>query len=772
MKIHNNILQNHIISSPTWSDLVRYAACRDRSDNTVDFPFKGQDVEDFRLLNQAWPTLVGGRQLEIFKKATVGLSKLTTSIPERFFDNDRDRLIEFLGFGEELARFVPAFPVHFGAIPTRCDFIVNAEGSHCLELNVGVHLGGWQSGLWEKNYRESSLVSGFLASNARQLYYRDPIKAMFLAMIRDAWSLIRDKRLTIGVFRERIAPEQTAGYMNQILPLLIRSLKLDLEAEVISFSNKDPLTYRDSCLRVGDREVQVVIETEPAENRPELMMRAFDEGNVRFSSRWTHHFMSNKLFLALLSTHEQSPTLSPEERSLIRKFVPWSRVIKAGEVDYHGRQIDLHRLLVQERDHLVLKRGRSSSGAHVVVGRHTSQDVWETRVEEAFAEGVWMVQDYVETPRHLYADDRGNPAHHGLVWGTFAFGDLYGGAWARMIAGDDIINFNRGATHGIVFEVVNEEEEPAPTISPEGRETYANLSAQAADFLDFVAECPECQKPYDFREVNMPGVDDQHRYPLQPWPLLIGSEKLAELERAAVATTRLVKSIPERIFENDPKRIASFYRVDEPGFIELLLSEPNGIDGALCRGDFIDSGNGLKCLEVNINARLGGWEMQAWEDRFLAIDYVRRFNETRGLEPKGRFTLRVLFEHVLADAAGKTYFDGNTLNIAIVGADEGRAVDASYFDTVYADVRAASAVQGSVVACMEEDLEERVGDLYCNGVHIHVVIDQLEQFPRLVFRLSKRGRVGLYNTPFGDMLSDKRNLALLSQWRDSDVFND
>lgn len=45
---------------------------------------------------------------------------------------------------------------------------------------------------------------------------------------------------------------------------------------------------------------------------------------------------------------------------------------------------------------------------------------------------------------------------HDVVWGTFCFGDRYGGGFLRMMPrgeGDGIINAARGATEGFLFEI-------------------------------------------------------------------------------------------------------------------------------------------------------------------------------------------------------------------------------------------------------------------------------------------------------------------------------
>src|ERR1700730_16503731 len=84
-------------------------------------------------------------------------------------------------------------------------------------------------------------------------------------------------------------------------------------------------------------------------------------------------------------------------------------------------------------------------------------------------------------------------------------------------------------------------------------QTAAHLSPTAQRFLNYVTGAPERARRLDHLS---PG---DYFAALQSWPTFIGAEKLAEIHRATISLTQLVKSIPERIFGNDPRRIAAYY---------------------------------------------------------------------------------------------------------------------------------------------------------------------------------------------------------------------
>jgi hypothetical protein len=93
----------------------------------------------------------------------------------------------------------------------------------------------------------------------------------------------------------------------------------------------------------------------------------------------------------------------------------------------------------------------------VIVGLRTAPEDWRVQVTQAFAEGRWLVQEYLESRPYLFQQGDRGVAIHDLVWGMFCFGATYGGGFVRMVPRDrnrtGVINSARGADEGIIFEV-------------------------------------------------------------------------------------------------------------------------------------------------------------------------------------------------------------------------------------------------------------------------------------------------------------------------------
>jgi hypothetical protein len=92
----------------------------------------------------------------------------------------------------------------------------------------------------------------------------------------------------------------------------------------------------------------------------------------------------------------------------------------------------------------------------VAFGHQTAPGAWARLVEEAVAKGGWLAQERADSRPYIYQVGEQGYGVHNLVWGTFCFGEIFGGGFLRMIPqgiGDGVINSARGATEGLLFEV-------------------------------------------------------------------------------------------------------------------------------------------------------------------------------------------------------------------------------------------------------------------------------------------------------------------------------
>lgn len=301
---------------------------------------------------------------------------------------------------------------------------------------------------------------------------------------------------------------------------------------------------------------------------------------------------------------------------------------------------------------------------------------------------------------------------------------------------------------------------------------HVTLSRAQLRWLEFAERHPEALERSAFAALDE--WDDFVKEPMQPWPTFIDPARLAELKRVSVGLCRLVKSLPRRVFGNDPEKIADFYGVDADTALLIASVLERGYDrgddrlhGSLARCDFIASPSGLQCLELNVTGNLGGWETEAWLSRYRRVPLLRQFLEESGLRFRYTDTTRLLFTHLVDQALchGVTH-EGGELNAAIVIRPEDRAGPAwaATLDAVYREVLAGRGLAGRFGLCGEAELREKGGLLSLGGSRLHVVFDLYGGvLPRPVFVALMSGTVDVYNGPPGRILSDKLNLALLSE---------
>jgi hypothetical protein len=101
-----------------------------------------------------------------------------------------------------------------------------------------------------------------------------------------------------------------------------------------------------------------------------------------------------KGLLECLVRPEFAALFTPSERRLLRRAVPWTRVLGArASEDERGRRIDLPAFVRRARERLLIKPNVGSSGGGMLLGREAGPARWEARIERALREpGRWVVQ--------------------------------------------------------------------------------------------------------------------------------------------------------------------------------------------------------------------------------------------------------------------------------------------------------------------------------------------------------------------------------------------
>jgi hypothetical protein len=111
-----------------------------------------------------------------------------------------------------------------------------------------------------------------------------------------------------------------------------------------------------------------------------------------------------KAFFAVLTDERNDALFSFGERELIRKHVPWTRVVADVRTAHYGESIELLAFLRSARENLVLKPSDEYGGTGVKLGWESSEADWDTTIATAVAatQGCWIVQERIPIRREVF----------------------------------------------------------------------------------------------------------------------------------------------------------------------------------------------------------------------------------------------------------------------------------------------------------------------------------------------------------------------------------
>jgi uncharacterized circularly permuted ATP-grasp superfamily protein len=113
------------------------------------------------------------------------------------------------------------------------------------------------------------------------------------------------------------------------------------------------------------------------------------------------HLSEDKAFFALLTDEAFAGLVSEDERRFLAEVVPWTRRVAKRRTQVGGREVDLVRYIIENREALVLKPAHGYGGRSVLVGDETSPAEWDKATVAALAE-PWVVQERVAIPEEEF----------------------------------------------------------------------------------------------------------------------------------------------------------------------------------------------------------------------------------------------------------------------------------------------------------------------------------------------------------------------------------
>ncbi|GAB3951204.1 hypothetical protein GCM10029976_087210 [Kribbella albertanoniae] len=344
---------------------------------------------------------------------------LLDDIAERCFGGSRGYL-EAQGVADDLIDVILAGAVGASRTHLRADVFSAGGQAKVIELNRGNGLGSIDSSLLHEALLGQPGFEAF--AHDHELSYADTLQLVADQLIA-AGTAPDGGPPSVALIEESGARDKPGGATERMCRnLRSRGLTIAL-GELRDLSERNGRIYLD-----GDTRVDVIFRyfdatnVVPGDTTMAALTRAQYSGALVLFPPLDTDVSARKATLGLLREPHVWSALTPDERALIERRVPWTRMI--------GRD---RRLLIDEcrsrRQELILKPADGFQGAGVVIGTNVSDQEWQAHLESPALQ-TYLVQQRVVPDEELFTES-GRLVDWHVVWGVFVLDDQYGGATLR-----------------------------------------------------------------------------------------------------------------------------------------------------------------------------------------------------------------------------------------------------------------------------------------------------------------------------------------------------
>ncbi len=141
----------------------------------------------------------------------------------------------------------------------------------------------------------------------------------------------------------------------------------------------------------------------------EAIVKAHASGTVCVANNFRCKISHVKAFFAVLTDETNTRYFSTEEREVIQRHIPWTRVVADVNTQHDGEPVELLEYIRKHQKTLVLKPSDEYGGKGVTLGWETEKKEWEAAIEQALsdgktgkAQGCWIVQERIPMRRGAF----------------------------------------------------------------------------------------------------------------------------------------------------------------------------------------------------------------------------------------------------------------------------------------------------------------------------------------------------------------------------------
>jgi hypothetical protein len=136
----------------------------------------------------------------------------------------------------------------------------------------------------------------------------------------------------------------------------------------------------------------------------DALLRAYQARAVCVANTFRCKIPHKKAFFAVLTDERNDDLFSSAERDLVRRHVPWTRLIAEIGTTHDGKRVNLIEHSRRCRENLVIKPNDEYGGAGVSLGWEMTAAAWDATIQKALgdAPGTWIVQEKIAIRREMF----------------------------------------------------------------------------------------------------------------------------------------------------------------------------------------------------------------------------------------------------------------------------------------------------------------------------------------------------------------------------------
>ena len=134
------------------------------------------------------------------------------------------------------------------------------------------------------------------------------------------------------------------------------------------------------------------------------LVEAYASGAVCVANALTCKIPHKKAFFSVLTDEQNSALFSPPERELIRRHIPWTRLLADSNTSRDGESFGLLEYVRKHRENFVLKPNDEYGGTGVQLGWEHDEHQWDDALDHALADrsSAWVVQERIAIRREVF----------------------------------------------------------------------------------------------------------------------------------------------------------------------------------------------------------------------------------------------------------------------------------------------------------------------------------------------------------------------------------